>query len=49
MKKCPVDAISGERKETHVIDMSLCIKCGECYSVCRFDAVKKARVKEVVA
>jgi len=38
-KKCPVDAISGERKEPHVIDQELCIKCGDCYSRCRFDAI----------
>lgn len=38
-KKCPVDAISGERKEPHVIDQELCIKCGDCYSRCNFDAI----------
>ncbi|MDZ7775805.1 MAG: NADH-ubiquinone oxidoreductase-F iron-sulfur binding region domain-containing protein [Bacteroidales bacterium] len=38
-KKCPVDAISGERKEPHFIDQELCIKCGDCYSRCRFDAI----------
>ena len=39
-KNCPVDAISGERKQLHVIDPEKCIKCGMCYNVCRFDAVK---------
>jgi len=48
-KKCPVNAIDGEIKDTHSIRQDACIKCGECYSVCRFDAVKKAKVKEVVA
>ncbi len=38
-KKCPVDAISGERKKPHVIDQELCIKCGDCYSRCNFDAI----------
>jgi NADH:ubiquinone oxidoreductase subunit F (NADH-binding)/ferredoxin len=38
-KKCPVNCISGERKATHVIDKSRCIKCGNCYEACRFDAV----------
>ncbi len=33
-KKCPVDAISGERKQVHVIDQELCIKCGACFDVC---------------
>jgi NADH:ubiquinone oxidoreductase subunit F (NADH-binding)/(2Fe-2S) ferredoxin len=38
-RKCPQQAISGERKEPHVIDLELCIKCGICRDVCRFDAV----------
>jgi len=45
MKVCPVEAISGERKEPHIITRETCIKCGACYSICRFDAIKK--VKEV--
>ena len=39
-KNCPVDAITGERKQVHVIDLEKCIKCGMCNTVCRFDAVK---------
>lgn len=38
-KKCPVHAISGEVKKTHVIDEKLCIKCGACAQACKFDAV----------
>ena len=38
-KKCPVGAISGERKEPHVIDPDKCIKCGACAAACRFDAI----------
>src|SRR6056297_2786503 len=38
-KNCPVDAISGERKEVHHIDQDVCIKCGVCYSKCNFDAI----------
>ena len=48
-KKCPVQAISGERKKLHVIDQATCIKCGECVRACRFDAIHPARVREVVA
>ena len=48
-RKCPAEAITGEKKAVHAIDQDLCIKCGECYKACRFDAIKKARVKEVVA
>jgi NADH-quinone oxidoreductase subunit F len=38
-KKCPVDAITGERKMPHKIDPEKCIKCGECARACKFDAV----------
>jgi NADH-quinone oxidoreductase subunit F/NADP-reducing hydrogenase subunit HndC len=36
---CPVNAISGERKEVHLIDAGICIKCGACLEKCKFDAV----------
>jgi NADH:ubiquinone oxidoreductase subunit F (NADH-binding)/(2Fe-2S) ferredoxin/NAD-dependent dihydropyrimidine dehydrogenase PreA subunit len=36
---CPTQAISGERKEVHVIDQKLCIKCDTCRQVCKFDAI----------
>ncbi len=39
-RKCPVAAISGERKKVHVIDQALCIKCGVCMETCKFDAVE---------
>ena len=39
-KRCPQEAISGERKEAHVIDQSNCIKCGVCLEACKFHAVK---------
>ena len=38
-KKCPVDAIRGEKKQPHEIDASLCTRCGSCEATCRFDAV----------
>ena len=38
-KKCPVGAISGEKKTTHTIDQEKCIKCGECADACKLDAV----------
>jgi NADH:ubiquinone oxidoreductase subunit F (NADH-binding)/Pyruvate/2-oxoacid:ferredoxin oxidoreductase delta subunit len=38
-RNCPVDAITGERREPHEIDQDLCIQCGTCYDVCKFDAV----------
>jgi NADH:ubiquinone oxidoreductase subunit F (NADH-binding)/(2Fe-2S) ferredoxin len=36
---CPVGAISGERKEVHIIDPVHCIKCGACLEKCKFNAV----------
>jgi len=38
-RACPVNAISGERKEPHYIDTSVCIKCGTCIEKCKFDAI----------
>jgi NADH:ubiquinone oxidoreductase subunit F (NADH-binding)/(2Fe-2S) ferredoxin/NAD-dependent dihydropyrimidine dehydrogenase PreA subunit len=38
-RQCPQGAISGERKEAHVIDQDLCIRCGICLDTCRFGAV----------
>ena len=38
-RKCPVNAIAGEKKKPHVVDQALCIKCGNCADACRFDAV----------
>lgn len=40
--KCPVKAIDGERKKVHHINQDTCIKCGDCYSTCRFDAITKS-------
>lgn len=36
---CPVNAISGERKEPHFIDQEKCIKCDACFERCKFGAV----------
>ena len=37
--KCPVDAIEGERKAPHHIDVSKCIRCGVCVETCKFNAI----------
>jgi NADH:ubiquinone oxidoreductase subunit F (NADH-binding)/(2Fe-2S) ferredoxin len=39
-RNCPVNAITGEVKKTHVIDPDICIRCGICKQVCNYDAVK---------
>jgi ferredoxin len=38
-KRCPTNAISGDRNELHVIDPSLCIDCGACGTVCPPEAI----------
>jgi NADH-quinone oxidoreductase subunit F len=38
-KNCPSNAIDGERKEIHFIRQEDCIKCGACYTKCKFDAI----------
>lgn len=38
-RACPVNAITGERKQIHEINQEICIKCGACLEKCKFDAV----------
>ncbi len=38
-RACPVGAISGDKKQPHVIDQEKCIKCGMCVSSCNFNAI----------
>ncbi len=39
LRNCPAGAISGDKKEVHVIDAGKCTRCGICRSLCNFDAV----------
>ncbi|MFO7706559.1 MAG: NADH-ubiquinone oxidoreductase-F iron-sulfur binding region domain-containing protein [Desulfobacterales bacterium] len=39
-KKCPQDAVSGQKKKPHEINQEKCIKCGICYDGCKFDAIR---------
>ncbi len=36
---CPVDAITGDKKQPHLIDTTVCIKCGACMEKCKFNAI----------
>lgn len=38
-KACPQEAITGDRKEPHVIDQFKCIQCGACVEACNLDAI----------
>ena len=38
-RKCPVQAIAGEKKQAHTIDPQACIRCGQCVDSCRFGSI----------
>lgn len=38
-RSCPVNAITGDKKQPHVINQDICIKCGACEEKCAFDAI----------
>ena len=40
-KNCPVDAITGERRQPHEIHQEICNKCGTCFEKCPFNAIMK--------
>ena len=40
-KNCPADAITGNKKEKHVIDTTKCLKCGTCIEKCKKGAIVK--------
>jgi len=39
LKNCPANAITGERKQAHLINQELCTQCGVCFSKCKFDSI----------
>ena len=43
LKSCPVDAVSGVKKEVHSIDIDKCIKCGTCIELCsgKYNAIER--------
>jgi NADH-quinone oxidoreductase subunit F len=43
LRNCPVNAISGKKKELHSINQDICTKCGICMDSCKFDAVEIER------
>jgi Fe-S-cluster-containing hydrogenase component 2 len=38
-RNCTAGAITGEKKQPHVIDPELCTRCGLCMQVCKFNGV----------
>ncbi len=51
LKACPVEAITGELKEPHTIDQSMCEFCGICYDTCpkKIEAIVKRDRTKVTA
>jgi coenzyme F420-reducing hydrogenase delta subunit/ferredoxin len=43
-RRCPVEAISGEKKTPYIIDHEKCIRCGTCLEACPscFSAIEKS-------
>lgn len=43
-RRCPVEAISGEKKSPYIIDQEKCIRCETCLEVCpsRFGAISRS-------
>jgi NADH:ubiquinone oxidoreductase subunit F (NADH-binding)/Pyruvate/2-oxoacid:ferredoxin oxidoreductase delta subunit len=39
LRNCSSDAITGSKRESHVIDIERCSRCGICATVCKFDAI----------
>jgi len=39
-RNCPTNAITGERRQPHVIDPDTCVRCGICMQVCNFNAIE---------
>ncbi|TVR00737.1 MAG: NADH-quinone oxidoreductase subunit NuoF [Desulfovibrionales bacterium] len=39
-KVCPVEAITGSKKQPHAVDQQTCIRCGACRQACKFGAVR---------
>jgi NADH:ubiquinone oxidoreductase subunit F (NADH-binding)/(2Fe-2S) ferredoxin len=40
-RACPVHVISGRTKQKHTIDQAQCVRCGICFTTCKFNAIEK--------
>jgi NADH:ubiquinone oxidoreductase subunit F (NADH-binding)/(2Fe-2S) ferredoxin len=49
LRNCPSGAIKGDKRLVHVVEQSMCTKCGNCLDVCppRFGAVIKVSGEEI--
>jgi NADH-quinone oxidoreductase subunit F len=42
-----VGAVQGAKDQVHWVDQEKCVKCGTCYEVCNFNAVKKLSAEPI--
>jgi NADH-quinone oxidoreductase subunit F len=40
IRACPAEAITGGKKQPHLVHEEVCVHCGACFAVCKFDAVQ---------
>ncbi|NLH47322.1 MAG: 4Fe-4S binding protein [Myxococcales bacterium] len=45
---CPSRAITGERKEKHVVDAAQCVRCHKCHDTCNFEAIEMVDEQGVI-
>ncbi|HPT39003.1 MAG TPA: NADH-ubiquinone oxidoreductase-F iron-sulfur binding region domain-containing protein [Candidatus Omnitrophota bacterium] len=38
---CPVNAINGDKDKGYFVDPKICVRCGKCFEVCKFNAIAK--------
>jgi NADH-quinone oxidoreductase subunit F/NADP-reducing hydrogenase subunit HndC len=48
VKACPENAITGEKKQVHVIDQEKCLRCGACREACNLDKIEVVPPQAVV-
>jgi NADH:ubiquinone oxidoreductase subunit F (NADH-binding) len=48
IKACTSEAITGEKKQPHVIDQAKCLECGACYQACNLGAILVKRKHEII-
>jgi ferredoxin len=47
VKACPVEGITGEKKQPHTINPDKCTRCGACFDTCNLGAIiVKSRMVE---
>ena len=47
LRECLVGAIQGEKDQVHWVEQEKCIKCGTCYEVCSFDAIRRLSGEQI--